>query len=50
MIEKKVAVLAGDGIGPEIMKEAIKVLGEISKIYNVNIYIHPRRCWWRCNR
>jgi 3-isopropylmalate dehydrogenase len=41
MIEKKVAVLAGDGIGPEIMKEAIKVLGEISKIYNVKFtYTH----------
>ena len=23
---KKIAVLAGDGIGPEVMKEAIKVL------------------------
>ncbi len=26
MTEKKIAVLAGDGIGPEVMKEAIKVL------------------------
>ncbi len=29
----KVAVLAGDGIGPEVMKEAIKILDKISDIY-----------------
>jgi len=27
---KKIAVLAGDGIGPEVMKEAIKVLDAVS--------------------
>ncbi|HOP64480.1 MAG TPA: 3-isopropylmalate dehydrogenase [Spirochaetota bacterium] len=35
MTVKKVAVLAGDGIGPEIITEAIKVLDKISGIYNV---------------
>lgn len=30
----KVAVLAGDGIGPEVMKEALKVLSKISEKYN----------------
>ena len=28
---KKIAVLAGDGIGPEVMKEAIKVLDAVQK-------------------
>ncbi|QAR33241.1 3-isopropylmalate dehydrogenase [Geovibrio thiophilus] len=31
---RKVAVLPGDGIGPEVMKQAIKVLGRISEKYN----------------
>lgn len=35
MTVKKVAVLAGDGIGPEVITEAIKVLDKISGIYNV---------------
>jgi len=30
---KKVAVLAGDGIGPEVMDEAIKVLGRTSELF-----------------
>ena len=34
MISKKIAVLAGDGIGPEVMKEAVQVLTKVSKIYN----------------
>lgn len=29
----KIAVLAGDGIGPEVMAEALKVLGKISEKY-----------------
>lgn len=32
----KVAVLSGDGIGPEVMAEALKVLDVIAK----NIIIH----------
>ena len=28
---KKIAVLAGDGIGPEVMQEAIKVLDVVQK-------------------
>lgn len=35
MSEKKIAVLPGDGIGPEVMKEAIKVLDKISSKYGV---------------
>ena len=31
----KIAVLPGDGIGPEVMTEALKVLGAIEKKYNV---------------
>src|SRR3989344_4091834 len=37
----KLAVLPGDGIGPEAMQEAIKVVGAVSKKYNVNFeYAH----------
>jgi 3-isopropylmalate dehydrogenase len=32
---KKIAVLAGDGIGPEVMAEAIKVLEAVQKKYSV---------------
>ncbi len=31
MVTKSIAVLAGDGIGEEVMAEALKVLGEVSK-------------------
>ena len=33
-MHKKIAVLGGDGIGPEIITEAIKVLKAIEKKYN----------------
>ena len=32
-MEKKIAVLRGDGIGPEIVNEAIRVLDKIGKVY-----------------
>jgi 3-isopropylmalate dehydrogenase len=35
----KIAVLAGDGIGPEVVAEAIKVLNKISNKYSVNFDI-----------
>ena len=33
-MHKKIAVLGGDGIGPEIVTEAIKILQAIEKKYN----------------
>lgn len=33
-MKKRIAVLAGDGIGPEVMQEALKVLKAIEKRYN----------------
>ena len=35
MSVKKIAVLAGDGIGPEVMREAVKVLDAVQSKYNV---------------
>lgn len=35
MNQLKIAVLAGDGIGPEITKEAIKVLQAVGEIYKI---------------
>ena len=32
---KKIAILPGDGIGPEVMREAIKVLQAVEKAYDV---------------
>ncbi len=34
---KKIAVLAGDGIGPEVMKEAIKVLDGVQKKFSFEL-------------
>jgi 3-isopropylmalate dehydrogenase len=36
----KILVLPGDGVGPEVTSEALKVINVISKIYNLNIDIH----------
>ena len=51
--EFQIAVFAGDGIGPEIMKEALKVLRVISDKHHINLVIteglHRRqrlRCLW----
>jgi len=33
----RVAVLAGDGIGPEVMAEALKVLGAVSKKFSISL-------------
>ena len=37
----KVAVLAGDGIGPEVMAEALKVLDAVEKRYHVTFERTP---------
>jgi hypothetical protein len=45
---KKIAVLSGDGIGPEVMGEAIKVLDAITEVRVDEdcpaILPHPRLC------
>jgi 3-isopropylmalate dehydrogenase len=33
----KIAVLAGDGIGPEVMKEAVKVLDKVSEKFDFSL-------------
>ncbi len=37
MTAKKIAVLSGDGIGPEIMKEALKILEKIASLEKISI-------------
>ena len=32
-MEKRIAVIAGDGIGPEIVREARKVLDRVCEVY-----------------
>lgn len=33
-IKRKIALLPGDGIGPEVMKEAVKVLSQVERLHN----------------
>lgn len=42
----KIAVLPGDGIGPEIMPEAINVLNVIAKKFRS--HLHLQRGYLRC--
>ena len=40
-MQKKIAVLPGDGIGPEVMKEALKILDKISGSFDITFeYMH----------
>ena len=36
---KNIAVIRGDGIGPEIVNEALKVLNKIAELYGHNFII-----------
>ena len=37
MTMTKIAVLPGDGIGPEVMKEAVKVLEAAAAVYKLDL-------------
>lgn len=37
----KIAVLAGDGIGPEVMQEAIKILDAVQRKFSFSLEYHP---------
>ncbi len=39
-MRKKIAVLPGDGIGPEIISQAIRVLDRVAERYNVHLEYH----------
>ncbi|MDR2038967.1 MAG: 3-isopropylmalate dehydrogenase [Bacteroidales bacterium] len=40
-MNKKIAVLAGDGIGPEVIEQALKVVKAIEKKYNIQFEYTP---------
>ena len=40
-MQKKIAVLAGDGIGPEVTKQALKVLRAVGKAYDHQFEFEP---------
>jgi 3-isopropylmalate dehydrogenase len=40
MTKKKIAILPGDGIGPEIIEQAVKVINAVSEIYNVEFELN----------
>src|SRR5688572_23319476 len=43
MAEHRIAVLAGDGIGPEVVREGLKVLRAASEVYGFRVHLtdHP---------
>ena len=41
-----IAVLAGDGIGPEVMREAIKVLRAVEKKFSLTINLTEAPVGW----
>ena len=43
MEAKKIAILAGDGIGPEVMAETLKVLTAVEKKYNLRKILTRRQ-------
>ena len=46
MSKFKIAALAGDGIGPEVMREAIKVLQAVEKKFSVQIEVKEAPVGW----
>ena len=44
-MEKKIAVIKGDGIGPEIVDQALRVLNKIAEKYGHTFHYIGRR-WW----
>src|SRR5437667_11005334 len=40
----KIVLLAGDGVGPEVMREAVKVLKAVESAYGVSFDLVPFRC------
>ena len=46
MKKYQVAVLAGDGIGPEIMTEALKVLRAVEKKFGMEFDFQERPVGW----
>ncbi len=45
-----IAVLPGDGIGPEIIEEAKKILLAVAKKYNHTFQFYSRACWCCCHQ
>src|SRR5436190_20339528 len=42
----KIAVLAGDGIGPEVMREATKVLSAVERRFGLRLELSPAPVGW----
>lgn len=42
----KIAIMAGDGIGPEIMQEAVKVLKLVEERNDVTFELMPLPTWF----
>ena len=40
----KIAVLAGDGVGPEVMAEALRVLDAVEAKFHVDLSTYSRQC------
>ncbi|SPY93946.1 3-isopropylmalate dehydrogenase [Proteus mirabilis] len=45
-----IAVLPGDGIGPEVMAQAQKVIDAVNKRFSTEYHDQRVRYWWYCYR
>ena len=44
----KIAVLPGDGIGPEVMREGTQVLNQAAKLHGFRL--SWKKVWWEARR
>ena len=49
-MDMKICVLAGDGIGPEITEQAVRVLETVCTVKKNQPYTHGCADWRSCNR
>ncbi len=45
MKQYRITVLAGDGIGPEIVREAVKVMDAAGERFGFSLGVRPKPCW-----
>ena len=45
-MEKTIALIPGDGIGPDVVAEAVNVLDAVAKKIRPQMELHKRFGWW----
>ena len=49
-MKAKITIMSGDGVGPEITREAVKVLQAIESVFDHDFIIRRGFIWWHSNR